>query len=60
MVPQGFQRFPICRLGSFTHSLLSNMKRMSGHGGLPGAQRVKADSPLIQDDDEVRIQEYIE
>ncbi len=51
---KGFQCFPICRFDVFTHSLLSNMKRMSGPGGLPGAQRFKADNSLIEDD-EVRI-----
>ncbi len=51
---KGFQQTPICRLDSFTYSLLSNMKKMSGPGGLPGAQRVKADNSLVEDD-EVRI-----
>ncbi len=31
------------------------MKRVSGPGGLPGSQRVKADNSSVQDDDEVRI-----
>ncbi len=52
---KGFQCLKICRFDIFTHSLLSNMKRMSGLGGRPGAQRVKADNSLaVEEDDEVR------